>query len=210
MILNLFYKPNRYKPMVETSELSVSTSGITGAVDAPPIRHVLIVPTSTLAEFQLKPGDLRENLVVDDFAIGDLHALPSGTVVAIGDVLVRLTIHCEPCPRLSHLVPDFKTLKGKRGYLGTCLTSGTVRLGAKIIPQGVQFEAIPFDLKERIAWYLAKQQSPVPVTTFVRDVGLSLSYCRAVPSLIRHITGAADKIEFGRNRTGKEKPPLFD
>jgi len=209
MILNLFYKPERYKPVVAASELSVSPSGIKGAIYAAPIRHVLIVPRTTLTEFRLEPGDLRENLVIDDSAIGDLHAFPSGTVLAIGKVLARLTIHCEPWPRLSHLVPDFKMLRDKRGCLGTFLTSGTVRLGAKIIPQGVQFEAIPFDLKERIAWYLDKQQSPVPVTTFVRDVGLSLSYCRAVPNLIRDIPGAVDKIEFGRKRTTQEKRLLL-
>lgn len=210
MILNLFYKPERYKPVVETSELSVSTKGISGAIDAAPIRHVLIVPRRTLDEFGLQPGDLRENIVVDDSAIGDLHALPSGTVLAIGDVLVRLTIHCEPCPRLSHLVPDYRMLKDTRGYLGTFLSSGIIRVGAKVAPQGVRFESIPFDLKERVAWYLAKQQSAVPVTTFVRDVGLSLSYCRAVPNLIKDIPGAKDKILFGRKRTVKEKSLLCE
>lgn len=58
------------------------------------------------------------------------------------------------------------------------------------------------DLKERIVWYLAKQKSPVPVITFVRDVDLSLSYCRAVPNLIKNIPGEKDKILFGRRRNG--------
>lgn len=201
MILKLFYKPERYEPVVETPELSVSTIGIHGAVHAEPIRHVLIVPISTFTGFSLQPGDLRENIVIDDSIIGDLHAFPSGTVLAIGDVLVRLTIHCEPCPRLSHLVSDYRILKDKRGYLGTFLTSGTIRLGSEIISQGVQFEAIPFDLKQRAVWYLAKQHTPVPVTTFVRDVGLSLSYCRAVPNLLKDIPGARDKILYGRQKT---------
>jgi len=200
MILNLLYKTERYKPLAETSQFSVSPSGIAGAIESTPIRQVLIVPQRTLDTFSLRPGDLRENIVLDDTSIGDLYDMPSGTVLVIGDVHIRLTIHCEPCPRLSHLVPDYKILKDNRGYLGTFLTSGTIRLGAKVAPRGVLYEAIPFDLKERIAWYLAKQPSPVPVTTFVRDVGLSMSYCRAVPSLIKDIPGAAEKVFFGRKR----------
>jgi MOSC domain-containing protein YiiM len=201
MIRNLFFKPERYKPVVSASELSVSPKGIHGSVHAEPIRHVLIVPQRTLSDFGLQPGDLRENVVIDDTTIGDLHSLLSGTVLALGEVLIRLTIHCEPCPRLSHLVADWGALKDRRGYLGTFLTSGTFRIDDRVVQKaGVSFEPIPFDLRERIAWYLQRQESPVPVTKFVRDVGLSLSYCRAVPNLLKGIPGAKDKILFGQGR----------
>src|SRR5947209_5380901 len=97
MILHLLNKPGRYKPLVEVDELVVSTTGILGSVSSLPIRQVLIVPQNTLDHFRLSPGDLRENLVIDDSGMEPLHSLPSGTVLKIGEALVRLTVHCEPC-----------------------------------------------------------------------------------------------------------------
>lgn len=199
MITHLFYKPTRYDPVVPAKTLSVSDSGIEGAVHAEPIRHILLVPRSTLDAFGLKPGDLRENVVVDDSQLGALHDFPSGTVLAVGDVRIRLTIHCEPCPRMNVVVSDYRVLQDVRGYLGTIITPGTIHVGDIVVPQGVHFEAIPFDLRERIAWYLAKQTEPVPVTTLVKDVGLSLSYCRAMPNMLKNIPGARQKVIFGKD-----------
>lgn len=45
-----------------------------------------------------RPGDFRENVVVD---LDDLNALPSGTELQIGTAAVRLTLHCEPCSRVT-------------------------------------------------------------------------------------------------------------
>src|SRR5437016_9934124 len=110
MILNLLYKPAPRRAMVATSRLQVSPQGIQDAVVATPLRHVLLVSRSTLVEFRLCPGDLRENILVDDSEIGDLHSLPSGTVLNISGVAIRLTMHCEPCGRLAHIVSNPKAL----------------------------------------------------------------------------------------------------
>jgi hypothetical protein len=62
-----------------------------------------------------------------------------------------------------------------------------------------RYEPIPYDIKQRIAWYLEKQTSRVEVTKLVWDVGLSKSYCRAIPRLIRDMPGARQKIVFQRD-----------
>jgi hypothetical protein len=197
MITNLFLKPARRDPMAAVSALSVTPEGLNGSVDAPTIRQLLIVPKTSLDEFDLRPGDLRENVVVDDSRNTPLHELPSGTVLRLGPIRIRLTVHCEPCPRVAHLVKPIHKLNHKRGYLGQVLNSGILRLGDSYAPGPVEFEAIPYELKERAAWYLAKRQGPIPVKEFVRDLGLSLAYCRAVPHLVRDISGGTGRIVYG-------------
>lgn len=199
MIKQLFYKPARYEPVVPTDSLSLSLDGIVGSVHAEPMRHILIVPQITLDAFGLTPGDLRESVVIDDSSFGGLHELPSGTVLGLGDAEIRLTIHCEPCPRMNPVVSDYRVLKDKRGYLGTVTKGGTIKLGDPVRPKGVQYEAIPFDLKERILWYLDKQDSPVSVTTLVKDVGLSVSYCRVIPNVLKDLPAARAKVLFAKD-----------
>jgi len=186
--------------MVQVPELQLSPNGIRGAVATPHIRQILIVPRSTLDLFMLEPGLLRENVVIDDHALGDLHDMPSGTVLEIGGAQIRLTVHCEPCPRVADCVRPYSRLEHRRGYLGTCLNDATITVGQQVRSLGVKFEAIPFDLKDRASWYLAKCESPVRVTEFVQAMGLSIAYCRAVPNLIRDIAGGSNKVLFGGSR----------
>lgn len=198
MILHLFHKPERYRPMAPKEELELTPEGIRGAVHAAPMRHILLVPASTHAKFAIRPGDLRENVVVDDAQFGGLHSLASGTALRLGAVKLRLTIHCEPCPRMNPVVKDYRLLNGYRGYLATILSSGTIRIGDAVVVGDVEFESIPFDLKERIAWYLSKQLQAVPLKTLLYDVGLSISYSRAMPRLLDGIPGARQKVIFGK------------
>ena len=188
--------------MVRVEALSFTTEGISGAVRSEALRHVLIIPNSTLEQFQLKPGDLRENIVLDDTSIENLHSLPSGTVLNINGVLIRLTVHCEPCNRIASFVKP-SAIRHKRGYLGTVVAGGTIRIGDHISSLGVQYESIPYELKERIIWYLNKQTKPVAVTKFVLEIGLSLSACRAVPNMIKDIPGAETMILFKNRKSLK-------
>lgn len=189
--------------MLEASRLAVSPDGIKGGVITSPIRQILIVPQETLEFFRLPPGALRENVVIDGGDVfGDLHALPSGTVIQLGAIKVRLTIHCEPCPRIAHLVKPISAIKERRGYLGAVLNSGWLKSGDPLRLLGAQFEPIPFDIKARARWYLGKQAKPVPVMTFIRDMGLPRSYCRAVPALLRPIPGGPSMVVFGSDDRG--------
>jgi hypothetical protein len=198
MILNLFYKPKRHEPMMPVAALEIAAGRISGAVPGELLRQVLIVPRSTLDKFRLAPGDLRENILLDDKEIGPLHDLPSGTVLDINGVRIRLTVHCEPCQRIAHLV-SISAIRHYRGYLGTFVSDGTIRLGDAVRSRGVQYERIPYELKDRIVWYLGKQAQPVEVTRLVRDIGLPLAACRAVPNIVKGIPHA-DKMIIYKNR----------
>jgi hypothetical protein len=133
-----------------------------------------------------------------------LHSLPSGTVLKVGKVLVRLTVHCEPCGRLKGVV-GIKAIERKRGYLGSFLNSGRLTVGDEVASLGVQYEPIPYDLKERVVWFLERQPAAIDVTTLVHEVGLSLSYCRAIPSLLRARPDLARKVTFRRRAMQEER-----
>ncbi len=160
----------------------VGPNGIEGNVYCLPLRQVLIVPTQSLTEFNLKRGDLREYIVVDGF---DLHKLESGTVIQIGSVRIRLTFHCEPCRKLADIV-SLKKITHKRGILGNFLNNGVNKVGDAVVVCDKSFDAIPYRIDDRIKWYLDKQDKPVPVSKLAFDIGLSNSYCRAIPNLVRN------------------------
>lgn len=177
---HLFVKDGHANPMRSVMAFGVGPNGIEEQVYCQPLRQVLIVPTQSLTEFKLNPGDLRENIVVDGL---DLHKLESGTVIQIGSVRIRLTFHCEPCRKLADIV-NLRKIMHKRGVLGNFLNNGVIKVGDAIVVGEKGFEAIPYRIDERIKWYLDKQDKPVPVSKLVFDIGLSNSYCRAIPNIV--------------------------
>lgn len=178
----LFVKNARGNPMRSVMAFEVGPNGIEGNVYCQLLRQVLIVPTQSLTEFSLKPGGLRENIVVDGI---DLHKLESGTVIQIGSVKIRLTFHCEPCRKIADMV-SLKKITHKRGVLGSFLNIGVIKVGDEVVVSDKSFEAIPYRIGDRIKWYLDNQDKPVPVSKLVFDIGLSNSYCRAIPNLVRN------------------------
>jgi len=97
-VVKLFIKPKHGAPLESVTTILGTSEGIAGGVPCAPFRHALIASQPVIAECGLKPGDLRENILVDCL---DLYELPSGMVVKIGQSLLRLTFHCEPCKRIS-------------------------------------------------------------------------------------------------------------
>lgn len=182
VIKHLFVKSKRGNPMRPVLALGVGPNGIEGNVYCQPLRQVLIVPTQSLTEFNLKPGDLRENIVVEGF---DVHKLESGTVIQIGCVRIRLTFHCESCKKVADMV-SLKKITHKRGVLGSFLSNGIIKVGDTVVVEDKSFDAIPYRIVDRIKWYLDKQDKPVPVSKLAFDIGLSNSYCRAIPNLVRN------------------------
>ena len=121
------------------------TAGFDLNIRCVPVRQVLVTSLPILHQCGLQPGNLRENIVVD---FANLHDLPSGTILRIGDALIRLTFHCEPCkPVLKYVL--LKDILHKRGVLGQFLNSGQVRLGDRLIVTRACAEAIPYDTKKR-------------------------------------------------------------
>lgn len=157
-----------------------NSSGLLTNRHCHPWRHVLLLPSSTLAEFNLAPSQLKENIVLSD----DIHSLASGTVIQLGSVEVRLTFHCEPCQKLKPLVSPQK-LFNKRGYLGQIINEGTISLGDSMVITKQRFAAIPYAISDRIKWYLNQLTDPIFVTELVDGIGLSRSYCRAIPNILK-------------------------
>ncbi|MBE9105382.1 hypothetical protein IQ229_10635, partial [Nostoc cf. edaphicum LEGE 07299] len=118
-IMHLFSKVKPSSEMVELKTLNLKVShGIEGDINADPIspRQILIVRYEDILDLSIKPGELRENIVVqglefETFIPGSLLTFESGAAI-------RLTFHCEPCKRIAHLVESLKSIQDKRGILG--------------------------------------------------------------------------------------------
>jgi hypothetical protein len=182
VVTHIQIKAARKEPMVTQTSLRFSTNGIAGGARCNPLRQVLILPSSSLTEFNLSPGDLRENLVVK---YDLLHDLPSGTVFAIGSAQVRLTFHCEPCKQIKDKVA-IAQIQHKRGYFGQFLNSGTIHIGDDVRNLGAFHEPIPYGVKDRLHWFLLRQPQPVTIAKLLFECGLPTFYARAIPGMIKH------------------------
>jgi MOSC domain-containing protein YiiM len=90
-------------------------------------RQILMISDKILREFDLKPGALHENMVVDGV---DVMTFNRGQRLQIGDVVLEVTIACEPCVQMDRLRPGLKkALDGKRGMFAKVVTAGTIRVG---------------------------------------------------------------------------------
>lgn len=179
-ITDLFVKRAHGKVMQRVGSLDFGPEGIANGVNCSPLRHVLITSRSVTRECGLAPGDLRENIVVD---MEGFYDLPSGTVVKIGQALVRLTFHCEPCTKILHLI-SFDRILHKRGYLGSFLNSGTIAVGDAIAVTEQRLEPIPYAVKDRIRWFLSKGNAVLGARDLAHALGLPSSYVRALPRLV--------------------------
>jgi MOSC domain-containing protein YiiM len=164
-------------------ELAVSPRGIATGVRCSPLRQVLVTSRAVTAACGLEPGDLRENIEVD---VDGLYELPSGSVIRVGEALIRLTFHCEPCKKILHLV-GFDAIVHKRGYLGCFLNSGTVALGAAVTVTDERLESIPYAVKDRIRWFLGKQNAALAALDLVHALGLPSTSARVVPRLVANL-----------------------
>jgi len=164
-----------------TSMQLTPEQGIASGVFCSPFRQILINTEETLRSFGISPGQLWENILLDQI---DIHSIPSGSIIQIGNVQLRLTFHCEPCFKIKHIVGP-KTILHQRGYLGQVINAGTIRNGDPTKLIDVRMEAIPYDAVERIVWFLKKHSKPIFASELIWEVGLAPSYCRALPAIIK-------------------------
>lgn len=182
-VTHLFIKPQPGKKMRAVKSFSFSPGGIAENALCQPLRQVLIASKPITEECGLSAGDLRENVVVD---WNGLYDLPSGAIIKIGGALIRLTFHCEPCKGLLGKI-ELKAIKHKRGVLGYFVNSGKITVGDALEVTRFSEEPIPYEIRERLRWYLQKQSYPVTATKLVYDLGLARSCLRALPALLRKI-----------------------
>jgi len=179
-VTNLFIKRKHGAALEPATTILGDKQGIANNVACAPFRQALIASRSIMIECGLKPGDLRENILVD---FEGLYELPSGTVVKIGEALLRLTFHCEPCKKILKLVAFDKILH-QRGVFGTFLDGGRISVGDTLVVTGQKFEAIPYAVNERIRWFLKKGSAPAAAIDLVHSIGLRSSYARAMPRIL--------------------------
>lgn len=179
----LYIKSAKGAPMLKTASLKVNKSGVVGAAPSLPLRQVLIVPTHTLVAFNTSAEVLRANIVID---YDTLHDLESGHVLEIGGAHIRLTFHCESCDRLRPSLNP-KTIAHRRGYLGSIVKAGVIRLGDSVRVLGKKCESIPFDPASRIQWYLERNTVAIKATELLKQIGFSASYCRVLPKWLEKV-----------------------
>ena len=98
-------------------------------------RQILLVSGSVLDELKLEPGAIYENVVVDGM---DVMALQEGQELRLGEVLVAVTIPCEPCVQMERVRYGLqKELEDRRGMFVRVLVPGTVRVGDRVELQTV-------------------------------------------------------------------------
>ena len=180
-VTSLFVKRTHGGALESLGTIAYDRGGIQNNVVCAPFRQVLLASRSVTADCGLRPGDLRENIVV---AFDSLYELPSGTVVQIGQALIRLTFHCEPCKKILKLV-DFDRILHKRGVFGTFLNDGAISVGDSFAVTDQKFEEIPYAVNDRISWYLKKGDPSAAALDLVHTIGLPASYARAMPRLLR-------------------------
>lgn len=193
-ITHLFTKVKPGSTMVELKTLNLKVGhGIQGDINADPIspRQVLIVRYEDILDLSIKPGELRENIVVtgiefENFIPGSLLTFESGAAI-------RLTFHCEPCKRIAHLVESLNSIQGKRGILGVVIKSGKIQVGSTFQFQANKFPALSENPYERFLNFIIKIPSGKVVTykQIIKGMGVDNSYLRAIPTYLKK-TSAAD------------------
>lgn len=80
--------------------------------------------------FPLKPGIIGENLTVEALHVQEL---PAGTLLEIGDVIIRLEEPRKPCYVLDVIDPRLKdVVVGRCGYMASVVRCGLIRPGMTI------------------------------------------------------------------------------
>ena len=182
-VTNLYIKRKHGAALQEVTTFAFDKNGISGGIACPPFRQVLIASRPVLFDCGLRPGDLRENVLLDE---DKLYDLPSGTVVRIGQALIRLTFHCEPCKQILKLIA-FDRIVHRRGVFGCFLNAGNISLGDELVVTEQKFEPIPYAVKERIRWFLSKGNAPAAAGQLIQSLGLPSSYARAMPRLLEKL-----------------------
>ncbi|MBD1995465.1 MGMT family protein [Leptolyngbya sp. FACHB-541] len=196
--VKLFAKQHKGAATTEREELllkrGVGVEGDVYAIAGNP-RQILLVDTPTLAEFDLNPGDLRENLLID----APIESLASGQVLQVGQsALIRITFPCDPCSQLNQLKPGLATrIKGKRGLLGMVVRDGLIKAGEQVQISPYQFSPLPENAKGRFTEFVTRIQSGKVVSTahLLMALGLARSYYRTIPIFLKK---AGDRLPIHR------------
>ena len=95
------------------------------------MRQVLLVDKETLDEFELKPGQIKENITTTGV---DMSQTQPGQVVFIGDTItMEIVGECEPCGKMNALQPGLlDKINHRRGMLAMVINGGSFKVGDSI------------------------------------------------------------------------------
>lgn len=127
-VQNIFLKEKHGRPMTPIQEaVAESGMGLLGDVSfGRKKRQVLFVEKETLDEFQLVPGQVKENITVQGI---ELAGLPAGTQLQAGEVLFEVTGDCAPCQFIEDMRPGLMNeMDGRRGTLCRVINGGTLQV----------------------------------------------------------------------------------
>ena len=89
-----------------------------------------MISNTVLDEFELSPGSLSENMVVDGL---DVMRFDNGQRLQIGQAVLEVLGPCDPCSQMDRIRNGLKqTLVGKRGRFAKVVTAGIIRVGDAI------------------------------------------------------------------------------
>ncbi len=93
-------------------------------------RQVLLIDSETLSDFQLNPGDVRENVTLANF---NLTQLSPHDQLQLGEIVLVVTGPCEPCWQLDEIRPGLSSdIKGRRRVLANVVRGGELKVGDPI------------------------------------------------------------------------------
>ena len=201
-VTNLFIKRAPGARLDAVGKLAFTTNGIAGGVRCSPLRQVLITSRAVSRQLGLRAGDLRENIVID---ADGLYDLPSGTVLRIGEALVRLTFHCEPCRKILDRVA-FDDVLHRRGFLGCFLNRGMIAVGDGVAVTGERREPIPYPVKDRVRWFFGTQNAALAAIDLAHAIGLPSASARALPRMAEKLKHDPEKWTpvFGKDHAQKD------
>lgn len=186
-VIQLFLKPRSGAASVEQAQLRLMAgSGITGDANAQvgSPRQLLLVDLPLLKPFGLQPGDLRENILLDQ----GTEMWQSGQMLQIGETLIRLTFRCEPCVYLETLQPGLaKQMRGQRGWLGIVVMGGAIAPGDPVTLTSEQLPPLPDDARGRFDQFVARIPPGAIVTTkqLILALGVTPSHYRVIPTFLK-------------------------
>jgi MOSC domain-containing protein YiiM len=132
-VLHLFRCLRHRLPMQPLDQArAIADSGLQGCAHgrSGSPRQVLLMDIETLTELGLVPGAIKENITTQGL---DLHSLPRGQRLRIGDAILEVTLPCEPCKLMDDIRPGLQQqLRGRRGQLCRVIQSGLIRPGDPI------------------------------------------------------------------------------
>ena len=188
VVQHLFIKQQRKNSMSASSEVYLLQGfGIEGDInsDRTSPRQVLIVNGQDLTQLSIPPGELRENIILNQI---DSSAFKPGAKISFSSgAQIRLTFYCEPCKRISHLVTSLNKIQHKRGILGVVIKEGQVKTGDRIIIEPNAFPALSEIPYERFLQLVNKIPFGKVITykQILQSIGVDRSYYRVMPVYLK-------------------------